>query len=93
MNAKKEPTGAVRPEARPGATHDPKRPSWALSESYWRGRTLYDISWRDFMALPGVTRDIADDVAAAAEEDWARGVEPKTRRFLFKHGIDRVRPL
>jgi hypothetical protein len=45
------------------------------------------------MALPGVTKAIAADVDAAAEEGWVRGVEPKTRKFLFKHGIDRVRPL
>ena len=32
------------------------RPAWAISESYWRGRILNDISWQDFMRLPGVTK-------------------------------------
>jgi hypothetical protein len=44
------------------------------------------------MRLPGVTKKIAADVDCAAEEGWGV-VEPKTRAFLFKHGIDRVRPL
>ena len=77
----------------PNATTASNRPSWAISESYWRGRILYDISGHDFMRLPGVTKKIAADVDCAAEEGWVRGVEPKTRAFLFKHGIDRVRPL
>jgi hypothetical protein len=68
------------------------RPSWALSTTYWNGRVLHDISWHDFMRLPGVTRKIALEVDEAAEAGWP-GVSPRTRRFLFEHGIDRVRPL
>jgi len=74
------------------ASPAPKRPAWAISESYWGGRTLYDISWHYFMRLPGVTEKIAAEVDEAAEAGWP-GVSPRTRRFLFKHGIDRVRPL
>ena len=68
------------------------RPAWAISESYWRGRILYDISWQDFMRLPGGTKKMAAEVDEAAEAGWP-GASPRTRRFLFKYGIDRVRPL
>jgi len=44
------------------------------------------------MRLPGVTEKIAAEVDEAAEAGWP-GVSPRTRRFLFKHGIDRERPL
>ena len=64
----------------PNATTASNRPSWAISESYWRGRILYDISGHDFMRLPGVTKKIADDVYCAAEEGWVRGVEPTFER-------------
>ena len=91
---KPETTGAVRPKASPAAKPAPQRPSWAIGEAnWWNGRTLWDISWHDAMALPGITKAIARDIDEAAESRWALGVEPATRRFLDKHGIDRVRPL
>jgi hypothetical protein len=80
---REETTGAG-----PKSTTAAKRPSWALLN----GRILYDISWHDFMALPGVTKKMAAEVDEVAEAGWP-GVSPRTRRFLFKHGIDRVRPL
>ena len=86
----RDTTGAVCPEASPST----KRPSWAVGDPhFWRGRVLHDISWHDAMRLPGITKRMQEDIDCAAEEGWARGVEPATRRFLFKHGIDRVRPL
>jgi hypothetical protein len=85
---RRDTTEAVCPKSTTAA----KLPSCAISESYWRGRTLYDISWQDFMRLPGVTKKMAAEVDEAAEAGWP-GVSPGTRRFLFKHGIDRVRPL
>jgi hypothetical protein len=81
------------PKPRLDATPAPKRPSWAIGDaSFGWGRVLHDISWHGAMGLPGITKRMREDIDRAAEEDWG-GVEPATRKFLLKFGIDRVHPL
>lgn len=87
-----ELTGAVCPNATTAA----KRPAWAISESYWNGRTLYDISWRDFMRLPGVTKKIAARSGSRpgrralelARKDLQGGDGPLKFRELFEDRVE-----
>lgn len=79
--------------AGPVASPVEERPSWAVGgPSFGWGRVLYDISFNNFLGLPGVTKKMALEVDELAEAGWT-GVSPKARRFLLAHGVDRVMPL